>query len=127
LAQLTVLSIDMRDSKKSMFPSRTFSGVMGLSGDGMDAGSGPKTALALFIRSSSGPAVDSGDRKNKNATTAKPAIMIRSVDLELLTVEYFMVDLLGFGIYINYISKKPTFKAVAFCFTLFMVLKISIR
>jgi hypothetical protein len=41
LAQLTVLSIDMRDSKNRIFPSFTFSGVMGLSGDGMDAGSGP--------------------------------------------------------------------------------------
>jgi hypothetical protein len=77
-----------------MFPSRTFSGVMGLSGDDMDAGSGPKTALALFMRSSSGPAVDSGTVNKRTLLMATMADTIFNAVREMMTFEQFMMDLL---------------------------------
>ena len=79
LTQLTAPSLEMRGSQKSMFPSFTFSGVMGLSGDGMEAGSGPKIAAALFIRSWSASAAKSGDEgKQGSNTTVK--IVTNAVD-----------------------------------------------
>jgi hypothetical protein len=63
----------------------------------MDAGSGPKTALALFIRSSSGPAVDSGAVIKRTLLMTRTADTIFNAVLELMTFEQFMMDLLMRG------------------------------
>jgi hypothetical protein len=84
----------MRGSQKSTFPSFTFAGVMGLSEDGMEAGNGPKIALALFIRSWSASAAESGESKTESTAMVKNVNNIADRSAREIFIMIFIVVLL---------------------------------